>query len=203
MKVIRDGGRYAGRVALSMVAAVVLSACDNRSSSVVGAPVDTTLPDATAAATPTAASSQDGPAASDADFGAHAVAIYTGASTPPDFSGAQQEYSDFQTRIDDAVAGGVNFGGHFALVEIGCGSGCRLGFIADLQSGTITDIPVGGEEFPYLTMAYRPGSSLLKASWEQVDENFENKMCVREAFVWNGVQFSSSGQTKEPGECVS
>lgn len=38
---------------------------------------------------------------------------------------------------------GPNFGGHFTLVEIGCGSSCIFAFLIDARNGRVVDFPLG------------------------------------------------------------
>jgi hypothetical protein len=46
----------------------------------------------------------------------------------------------FRTQLRDAAKGGVNFAGHYALGQWGCGTGCLNWGVVDLESGrTATD----------------------------------------------------------------
>jgi hypothetical protein len=43
---------------------------------------------------------------------------------------------------------GSNNGGHFSLIEIGCGTSCIFAFLIDGRDGRLVDFPLGGEELP-------------------------------------------------------
>lgn len=58
--------------------------------------------------------------------------LLTGASKLPDFSGRDADFRLYRTRIREGVAQGVNFAGHYSLIEIGCGTSCRFAFVVDL-----------------------------------------------------------------------
>ena len=61
-------------------------------------------------------------------FGQYPVSVFQGPVVYPDFAGAQKPYANFRTRLTDAAKGGVNFAGHYALVQFGCGMGCTQGY---------------------------------------------------------------------------
>ncbi len=45
--------------------------------------------------------------------------------------------STFRTRLREALAGGVNFAGHFILTGWGCGTGCTNGAVIDARTGRV------------------------------------------------------------------
>lgn len=118
----------------------------------------------------------------DVAFDQYREDLYVGPVVYPDFSGAQKQYREYRTRITDGAKSGVNFAGHYALVEFGCGAGCVTGYIVDVKSGEVHDLGYGGEEQMYLSLDGKPNSRLLKAS-------YSNGQCVREAAVWDGSHF--------------
>jgi hypothetical protein len=48
---------------------------------------------------------------------------------------------NFITRIKAACEEGINFAGHFTLVEWGCGTACQSGVLVDRKTGKIFDYP--------------------------------------------------------------
>ena len=58
--------------------------------------------------------------------------------------------SAFQTRLRDALRGGVNFGGRYVIAAWGCGTGCVSGAVIDARSGRV-HFP---KEFNALAVAY-------------------------------------------------
>lgn len=85
---------------------------------------------------------------------------------------------------------GPNFAGHFALIEIGCGTGCRFVFLGDIATGKISQFPLGGEEYDMLSLTYRVKSNYIAARWVSGDD------CYRENLEWTGEQFLSSGKER-------
>src|SRR5260221_7219653 len=43
----------------------------------------------------------------------------------------------FRTRLSEALAGGVNFAGHYVVAGWGCGTGCISGAIIDARTGNV------------------------------------------------------------------
>ena len=130
-------------------------------------------------------------AASAAEFSAYPAPVYKGPITQPAFHGAQREYATFRTRIRASVAAGPAFGGHYALAIIGCGAGCRFGYITDLKTGLVYDLPLGGEEYPAVLYRARSDSRLLQTQWELSGTNGEAPLCAFQDFVWTGAAFKS------------
>lgn len=80
----------------------------------------------------------------------------------PKFRGA---VANFPTRIKNGMKVEPNFGSHFTLIEIGCGSSCIFAFLFDARDGRVVDFPLGGEENYQLKMKYGIDSTLLQADW--------------------------------------
>jgi hypothetical protein len=59
----------------------------------------------------------------------------------PNFPQAKQ----FASVISEAVAGGPNFAGHFAIAEIGCGTNCQNHAIVDVITGNIIAFGIPSE----------------------------------------------------------
>jgi hypothetical protein len=126
------------------------------------------------------------------------VPVYQGKSAKPNFKSLRGS-NDFRTRIRDGFRNGPNYAGHFAIVPFGCGTSCIMGFLIDVKSGRIFDIPLGGEENYSLRLDYRPNSRLLKARWIDTsnDDNwFDHPLCVRQEFILNGSMFKLLTQAK-------
>jgi len=64
----------------------------------------------------------------------------------PDFQGEQREFSNYRTRITDAMLEGPNFARHYSLITIGCGTSCKFGYVGDHRTGKLFYFPFGGEE---------------------------------------------------------
>jgi hypothetical protein len=119
--------------------------------------------------------------------------VYTGPLRLPDFSGRDRTFSSYRTRIRDGMRDGPNFAGKLALIEIGCGTSCRIVYAGDLSTGRVYDIPLGGEDNPSLTLHHNLGSRAIVAYWGNADS------CTREVFVWQGSQL----ERKERSEISS
>jgi len=75
----------------------------------------------------------------------------------------------FKTRLSEALKGGVNFAGHYAVAGWGCGTGCISGAIIDTRTGNVFwpeqfhDIGVwyGKDEYADEPVKYRKNSRLF------------------------------------------
>lgn len=137
-----------------------------------------------------------------AEFSAYPAPIYRGPIKAPSFAGAQREYAMYRTRIRESVAEGPAFGGHYALAVIGCGAGCRFGYVTDLKSGIVHDLPLGGEDYPVIEYTARADSRLLKAQWELRTQDEGAPECAFEEFIWTGHVFTRLGK-RRTGSCES
>ncbi|MGO3742816.1 hypothetical protein [Kerstersia sp.] len=109
--------------------------------------------------------------------------VYQGAIRLPDFAGRDRAYADYRTRITNAMRAGPNFAGHYAIVEIGCGTSCRFAFLGDVATGQVFSFPYGGEDYYSLHLDYHVNSRTIAMSWVDGDE------CLRNSLEWNGRQF--------------
>ncbi len=84
------------------------------------------------------------------------------------------------------MRGGVNFAGNMAIIEIGCGTGCKFVYAANAQTGQVMSFPLGGDDNPTLHLQYRSNSKLVIAHWHNDDR------CTRQSYVWTGFSFRRS-----------
>jgi hypothetical protein len=144
-----------------------------------------------AAATPKAAA-----------FSTYPAPAYHGPIRQPDFQGAQRPYATYRTMIRRSVQQGVRFGGHYAVAVVGCGTGCRFGYLTDVRTGLVYDLPNGGEDYVEVEYGIRADSRLLKTQWVRLSKDYDRIGCAFEDFVWTGKAFRSLGKrtTAEPCE---
>lgn len=98
-----------------------------------------------------------------------------GKSVLPKMTGS---VANFRTRVRNGVKAGPNFGGHYTLIEIGCGTSCVFAFLIDAKNGRLIDFPLGGEENYQLQMRYGLDSTLLQAEWMDTSVG-DYDTCVR------------------------
>ncbi|TIS99171.1 hypothetical protein [Mesorhizobium sp.] len=104
------------------------------------------------------------PASAEPHFADYPTKTYLkGKSVLPKFTGSGAHY---RTRIRNEMKAGPNFGGHFTLIKIGCGTSCIFAFLTDARDGRVVDFPLGGEENYQLQMKYGIDSTLLQADWK-------------------------------------
>jgi len=120
------------------------------------------------------------------------AAAYRGAPVMPDFSGRDREFKDFRTRIRAGIAEGVNFAGHYKMIQFGCGTGCSFVVVADVSTGQVYRFPHGGEYDQMLRLEYRPSSILVRASWVPSLEHMDQ--CLWEELVFTDGRFTSLGK---------
>ncbi|WP_246413030.1 hypothetical protein [Rhizobium indicum] len=94
---------------------------------------------------------------------------YSGPNNFPDFTGRDNEFSNFRTRITDGMSGGPSFAGEYSVIQIGCGTGCSFAYVGNNRTGQVFDVPVGGEDNMYLSLRYQLDSRLLVAQWADYD----------------------------------
>ena len=116
--------------------------------------------------------------------------VYRGKVRLPDFHGRDRDLSTFRTRIIDSVRQGANFAGKYRVVTIGCGTGCRFNFVADLTNGRVIGFPLGGEEYGHLDLFYKLESSLIIAVWDEAPE-----ACLQEEFEIKNGALTSLGRS--------
>jgi hypothetical protein len=126
--------------------------------------------------------------------------FYDGALSYPDFDGRDRWARMYRTRIRNGIANGVNFGGKYALVEIGCGTSCRFAFLADVSTGMVYSFPYGGEEHYQLGLVYAADSRLIRANWrigemKKKGEGIFEIACISQDLVWSGTDFKVVNET--------
>ena len=122
--------------------------------------------------------------------------VYHGQVAKPVLRPADREY---RTRIRQAFAGGVNFAGHYIVIEIGCGMGCTLVYLGDAKTGRIQDVPLGGEDFFGLLLSYRKVSGDVLARWAN---DYKDENCHEQVYRFTGTSFVRVGQQRTlSGEC--
>lgn len=119
------------------------------------------------------------------NFHDYPAAIYAGPVHMPDFIGRDRAYATYRTRIRQGLAGGVNFAGNIAMIEIGCGTMCRDVYAANVATGEVHTFPLGGERSYKLSVNYQPDSRLVIAVWE----NYAANQCYKDRYLWDGALF--------------
>jgi hypothetical protein len=92
------------------------------------------------------------------------------------------------------LAHGINFGGHFTLVGIPCGTACGAFWLVDRRTGRMVRAPESAPGLDYVSINNRANSNLLKILW--VSAKFDGSgetfpPCFRQSFVWTGAKFRS------------
>ena len=116
------------------------------------------------------------------------ISVYRGPVQYPDFSGRDRAFAMYRTRIINEMRTGPNFAGRYAIVEIGCGSGCRFVFVAEVGTGKLYEFPYGGEDFYMMSLTYGVKSNYITAQW------ISEQTCVADDLTWNGARFISGGR---------
>lgn len=85
----------------------------------------------------------------------------------PDFTGSGQKYLKFRTAIREEYAKGVNFNHSYRVIVIGCGESCVFAWLADMQTGKLSDVPISGYDYYRLHLVFSSGSPAVTATWQQ------------------------------------
>ena len=93
-----------------------------------------------------------------------AVGVPVGLTSEPVINSPAKAY--FRTRLREGSSQGTNFGGHYALLQWGCGDGCTTFFIVDELNGRVYEPGynlTAPKAVPDATIGfqYRPDSRLL------------------------------------------
>lgn len=130
------------------------------------------------------------------DFGSYPPDRYLGGTAKaPNFNGAGAKYKAYRTRIRDGASRGANFAGHYALIEIGCGTSCRFAFAVDLLTGAIGDFPYGGEEQYQMKLHYTRDSRLVRVRWKDTDLE---DTCIQQDLLIEGLDWRVLNNRKVP-----
>lgn len=115
--------------------------------------------------------------------------VYQGPIRLPDFAGRDRDYATYRTRITNEMRSGPNFAGHYAIVEIGCGTSCRFAFVGDVATGQVFGFPYGGENYYSLQLNYSVKSNDVFMKWIEGDD------CLHNSLTWTGRNFSAGSPT--------
>lgn len=99
----------------------------------------------------------------------------------------------FRTRINEALKHGPNIGGHFSLVELGCGTQCINYVLADTETGKVGEIVVGSTlGQTVIGVEHRIDSSLLRVKWM----DYPSGPCFNTDYVANGLSLKRLKQVQ-------
>lgn len=111
----------------------------------------------------------------------------------PQFDGRDRGAREYRGRILEALKSGANFAGHYAIVEIGCGTGYLCVYLVDTNTGKVMDFPLGGAEYRNLELNYTLDSRLIRARW--IDGlNGDLADCAESDAEWDGRSFNHFGK---------
>jgi len=122
-----------------------------------------------------------------AQLGLQTERVYQGPIRLPDFAGRDRKFNDFRSRIRDGMRTGPDFAGHYAIIQIGCGTSCNFAYVGDVSTGQVFDFPYGGESNQQMQVFRSPKSNRALVLWVKAGR------CIRDALTWNGVAFASDG----------
>jgi hypothetical protein len=131
------------------------------------------------------------------DFATFPARTYGGPIRYPDFGGAQRRYRLYRTAIRRGFAPGVSFAGRYALIFVGCGTGCDNLYLGDIRTGAVYAVPGSGEERSYKDLSYRADSNILKERWPAASSKGKPVYCVTQTYRWTGARFVSLDAAKE------
>jgi len=123
-----------------------------------------------------------------------AAPVYKGRRAPVNLSSAKGAAS-FRTRLREGAREGVNFAGHYTLVQWGCGAGCVDVAILDARTGTVY-FPEELSGFPVYfwsddddALRFKPNSRLLILSGASASEaNSDNPKTGLYYYEWAGAR---------------
>lgn len=125
--------------------------------------------------------------------------IFKGKPTKPILKKNSQEWH-FKTNINNGASQGVNFAGHFTIVEWGCGTICQEYAIVDLQNGKVY-MPQGKTGRTSYGLIYKTNSNLLIT--DPIDsataKGYELKIpawLTSYYYVWDGSKMNLIDSTK-------
>lgn len=123
-----------------------------------------------------------------ASFEDYEVDIFNGKLTAPNFD-SNPASKNFIARIKAGCEGGINFAGHYTLVEWGCGTACQTGVLVDRKTGEIHVRPTSS-----LGTDFKTDSNLIIFNIGAID-NETNLTWVSghselSFEIWNGEKFT-------------
>jgi len=114
--------------------------------------------------------------------------VFQGQVRLPDFAGRDRKYASFRTRIREGMSTGPDFAGHYAIIQIGCGTGCSFVLVGDVATGQVYDFPYGGEEYQQMQIIRSAKNYNLTVVW------IANERCHRDWLTWQRASFTSIGR---------
>lgn len=127
-------------------------------------------------------------------FENYAAPVYKGKFAPVNLRSAK-DASSFRTRLRDGAKEGVNFAGHYALVQWGCGTGCVQVGIIDAKTGTVYFPDQLGGFGVWLwddneeALQFKPNSRLLVMSgFPSTESNSDNPKSGLYYYEWTGTR---------------
>ena len=121
---------------------------------------------------------------------AQSIQVYQGKTFYPDFIGRDKDYASYRTKIITEMKSGPNFAGRYAIVVIGCGTGCKWVTSADVSTGRLYDFPYGGEDYQQLDLSYSVKSNDITAKW------IGDEGCMEDYLSWDGARFISQSKRR-------
>lgn len=115
-------------------------------------------------------------------FSKYRVIMYKGKLAPPDFKTDTSAWL-FRTQIKtQCKEKGINFAGHFTIVEWGCGSNCFTIAIVDRITGRIYHSSIyDGVDYTFDSLAYQANSSMVIMN-DWMLEEFKGYVCHSEYY---------------------
>lgn len=104
----------------------------------------------------------------------------------PQLRGDRETLETFKSALLKEARMGVNFGGHYRIARVGCGTRCVFSFIIDLKTGVVEEFaPRGrnGEDATGEQQEARPDSTLILDVAPEEDDG-GNITCSYIAFEW-------------------
>ncbi|HMF57537.1 MAG TPA: hypothetical protein VK619_14435 [Pyrinomonadaceae bacterium] len=127
-------------------------------------------------------------------FEDYSAPVYRGRRAPVNLSSTRGANS-FRTRLREGASEGVNFAGHYTLVQWGCGAGCVDAAIIDAKTGTVYfPNELGGFPIYYWSdndegLQFKPNSRLLVLSGAPASEaNSDNPKTGLYYYQWTGTR---------------
>jgi hypothetical protein len=127
-------------------------------------------------------------------FESYAAPVYKGKRAPLNLRSAKNA-NTFRTRLREGAKEGVNFAGHYTLVQWGCGTGCLDVGVIDVKTGTVYfPEELGGLGVWFWSdneeaLQFKPNSRLLVLSGFPASEsNSDNPKSGLYYYEWTGAR---------------
>ena len=93
-------------------------------------------------------------------------------------TGIRDTYYSTKDQVEYHGLTGLNFGGHYCFVYLGCGSDCQLSFVADLKTGIVYSGIDAGRGYQF-----KPNSKLLIVN--PANDGPPSSIFKTEYYAWN------------------